>query len=383
MVWKLLSGIAAACLGVALYFAYISKNDIRLERELEKRAKDNLAEVKTHKEEASSLLARKSTQVKNLETDRDKLKQDVVTAEAESKDKSAALELSKKALEEKTQLLAAAQKQIDEAGDVGKLVEQVKALEKDKEAEDAEVAASVANIATLQEKLASVQKQTERLRTVETNSRKGVIEPTFTAHVAQSFPEWGFAVLNKGNNGGVIANAELEVKRGRNVVARLKVRNVEQAIAVADVIPGSVPRGYNVRSGDLVVAAPVTTPPPAPPVPGKSAAPGAPVAPGAPAPAPGMGAAADPFGSPAPAAAPAKPTPGDPFGSPAAPAPAAPAPAAPAPAAPAPAAPGTPAPKSADPFGEAPATAPPAGGATPPAGAGTKQSPSTADPFGK
>ena len=382
MVWKLLSGIAAACLGVALYFAYISKNDIRLERELEKRAKENLAEVKTHKEEASSLLARKSTQVKNLETDRDKLKKDVVTAEAESKDKSAALELSKKALEEKTQLLAAAQKQIDEAGDVGKLVEQVKALEKDKEAEDAEVAAAVAKIAALQEKLASVQKQTERLRTVETNSRKGVIEPTFTAHVAQSFPEWGFAVLNKGNNGGVIANAELEVKRGRNVVARLKVRNVEQAIAVADVIPGSVPRGYNVRSGDLVVAAPVTTPPPAPAVPGKPAATGAPPAP---APAPGMGAAADPFGSPAPA--PAKATPGDPFG---APAPAAPAPAKAtpgdpfgSPAAPAPAAPGAPAPKTADPFGGAPATAPPAGAATPPAGAGTKQSPSTADPFGK
>ena len=382
MVWKLLSGIAAACLGVALYFAYISKNDIRLERELEKRAKENLAEVKTHKEEASSLLARKSTQVKNLETDRDKLKKDVVTAEAESKDKSAALELSKKALEEKTQLLAAAQKQIDEAGDVGKLVEQVKALEKDKEAEDAEVAAAVAKIAALQEKLASVQKQTERLRTVETNSRKGVIEPTFTAHVAQSFPEWGFAVLNKGNNGGVIANAELEVKRGRNVVARLKVRNVEQAIAVADVIPGSVPRGYNVRSGDLVVAAPVTTPPPAPAVPGKHAATGAPPAP---APAPGMGAAADPFGSPAPA--PAKATPGDPFG---APAPAAPAPAKAtpgdpfgSPAAPAPAAPGAPAPKTADPFGGAPATAPPAGAATPPAGAGTKQSPSTADPFGK
>ena len=384
MVWKLLSGIAAACLGVALYFAYISKNDIRLERELEKRAKENLAEVKTHKEEASSLLARKSTQVKNLETDRDKLKKDVVTAEAESKDKSAALELSKKALEEKTQLLAAAQKQIDEAGDVGKLVEQVKALEKDKEAEDAEVAAAVAKIAALQEKLASVQKQTERLRTVETNSRKGVIEPTFTAHVAQSFPEWGFAVLNKGNNGGVIANAELEVKRGRNVVARLKVRNVEQAIAVADVIPGSVPRGYNVRSGDLVVAAPVTTPPPAPAVPGKPAATGAPPAP---APAPGMGAAADPFGSPAPA--PAKATPGDPFG---APAPAAPAPAkatpgdpfgSPAAPAPAPAAPGAPAPKTADPFGGAPATAPPAGGAAPPAGAGTKQSPSTADPFGK
>lgn len=369
MVWKLLSGFAAAFLGVALYFAFNSKNDIRQERDLAKRAKENLAEVNTRKEQATTIMTAKTTQVKNLEADRDKLKNEVVTAEAEGKEKAAALEVSKKALEEKTQLLAAAQKQIDEAGDVGKLVEQVKALEKDKEAEDAAVAASVAQIATLQEKLASVQKQTEHLRTVETNSRKGVIEPTFTAHVAQSFPEWGFAVLNKGNNGGVIANAELEVKHGRNVVAKLKVRNVEQSIAVADVVPGSVRPGYAVRSGDLVVAAPVTVaPPPAPktPVPGAAAAPGG--APPPVTPAPAMG--ADPFGAPPAGAPPAKPAAADPFGAP----PAAPAPAAPAPGA-APAAP--------DPFGAAPmAPTPPAGAATPPAGAGTKASPSTADPFG-
>ena len=369
MVWKLLSGIAAACLGVALYFAYISKNDIRQERDLEKRAKENLAEVKTRKEQASSVLAQKGTQVKNLEADRDKLKKEVVAAEAESKDKVAALDMAKKSLDEKTQMLSAAQKQIDDAGDVGKLVEQVKALEKDKESEDAAVAASVAKVSALQEKLATIQQQTEHLRTVEINSRKGVIEPTFTAHVAQSFPDWGFAVLNKGNNGGVIANAELDVKRGRNVVAKLKVRNVEQSIAVADVVPGSVRPGYLVRSGDLVVAAPVAAVAPAPakaPTPGKT--PPAAPAPGAPAAAP-MGAAADPFGAPAPAAG--KPAAADPFGSPAP---------APAPGAPAPA------PKTDDPFGGgAPMTTPPAGGAAPPAGTGTgtKQSPSTADPFGK
>ncbi len=366
MVWKLLSGIAAACLGVALYFAYISKNDIRQERDLEKRAKENLAEVKTRKEQASSVLAQKGTQVKNLEADRDKLKKEVVAAEAESKDKIAALDVAKKSLDEKTQMLSAAQKQIDDAGDVSKLVEQVKALEKDKETEDATVAASVAKIAALQEKLGTIQQQTEHLRTVEVNSRKGVIEPTFTAHVAQSFPDWGFAVLNKGNNGGVIANAELDVKRGRNVVAKLKVRNVEQSIAVADVVPGSVRQGYLVRSGDLVVAAPVAA---VAPTPAKTPAAGkTPTAAPAPAPgAPAMGAgAADPFGAPAPAAG--KPAAADPFGSPA-----------PAPGAPAPA----PAPKTEDPFGGAPMATPPAGGAAPPAGTGTKQSPSTADPFGK
>ncbi|MDB6140945.1 MAG: hypothetical protein JWO94_4017 [Verrucomicrobiaceae bacterium] len=351
MVWKLLSGISAACLGVALYFAYISKNDIHEERMAEQRAKANFAEVQNYKKKADDALAQKNTQLKGLEADRDKLKKDVVTTETESKDKSTAIEQSKKSLTETADQLAAIQKKIDEAGDVTKLVEQVKALQNEKKAAEDVVAAEAAKVAATQEKLAALQQQTEHLRTVESNSHKGVIEPSFTARVAQAFTDWGFAVLNKGNNGGVIANAELEVKRGKNIIARMKVRNVEQSIAVADIVKGSVPEGYAVRAGDLVVAAAAR---PEPPKPAPTATPAAgatkPVAGGATA--PSMG-AADPFG-----AAPAKPAAAaDPFGA---------APAAPAPAAAAP-----------DPFGT-PAATPPAAG-----GAGTKTSPSTADPFAK
>ncbi len=350
MVWKLLSGISAACLGVAFYFAYISKNDIREERAAEQRAKQNFATVQNDKKKADDTLAQKGTQLKGLESDRDKLKKDVVTAEAESKDKETAAEQAKKSLTETTGQLTAMQKKIEEAGDVTKLVAQVQALQSEKKSAEAIVAAESAKVASVQEKLGALQQQTEHLRTVETNSRKGVIEPTFTARVAQAFTDWGFAVLNKGNNGGVIANAELDVKRGQNIVARLKVRNVEQAIAVADIVPGTLVQGYTVRSGDLVVAAPVkkeepkkeeTKPAKGTPAP---AAPGAAPA-GAPAAAPAM---ADPFATPgAPAAAPA-------------------------------AAPGA-APAMSDPF-----ATPPAAPATPPAaGAGTKDSPSTADPFAK
>ena len=77
----------------------------------------------------------------------------------------------------------------------------------------------------------------------EVRGRKGIVEPDFTARVAQSFPNWGFVVLSKGNGGGVFANANLEVKRGKDVVAKLRVRNVEQNSAVADLIPGSVAEG--------------------------------------------------------------------------------------------------------------------------------------------
>ena len=358
--WKILSGISGACLAVALFFAFSSRNDISVEREVEARSKANFKTVKNHHKKADETLSQKNTQLAGLKTDRDKLKKDVASADEESKTKEASLETAKKSLEETSKQLAAVQKQIDDAGDVEKLVAQVQALQNEKKTEESAVAAESAKVAAIQEKQGQLQTQLEKLRTVESNSRKGVIEPTFTATIAQAFSDWGFAVLNKGNNGGVIANAELEVKRGKNIVARLKVRNVEQAISVADIVPGSVPVGYSIRSGDQVVAAPVTVAEkkmkdtPNTPVPAKGAPPAPPAK------------TDDPFGAPpAKGAAPAMGS--DPFGAPAAPAPA------PAAAAP-PAAPGM----ASDPFGTPAATPPPAA-----AGAGTKASPSTADPFAK
>ena len=342
MVWKLLTGISAACLAVAAYYAFISKNDIDTERAGEKRANANLAEVNTRKTEALEKQKQKEEQLVALNADLEKVKADVLAAAAEAQEKAAALELAKQNLEQTAQQLAAIEKKIEESGDIEKLLAQVNALKKDKEAAESALATENQQVEQAKERVAQLQKQIEVSKEAEMRSRKGELEPGFTARVAQAFSDWGFAVLNKGNAGGIIANAELNVKRGSDIVAKLKVRNVEQAISVADIVPGSLAEGDALRSGDLVVAAPVVkkdAPPPPPVDDGKAPAPQAPATPQAP---------ADPFAAPAPAMA-------DPFAAPA-----------PAPAA-APAA---------DPFG-APAPAPAAGGA------GTKESPSTADPFAK
>ena len=196
--------------------------------------------------------------------------------------------------------------------------------------------------------------QTAKLRDAEARGRRGVVAPEFTARVSKFFPEWHFAILNKGNSGGVFANADLEVKRGKNVIAKLKVKNVEQNGSVAEVVPGSLAAGDMIRTGDVVVASSTQSvvKPEAAPAADSAAKPDAAAAPAGAAPAPAAPAmSADPFGA-APAPAAAAPAMGaDPFG------------AAPAPAA-APA-------MGADPFGAAPAPA-----------AGTPAAPSTADPFG-
>jgi hypothetical protein len=371
MVWKILSALSAVCLGVAAYFANASKNDIPNELALEKRAKENLAEAKGKRLKGGEVHETKKKKLLAINEDLSKVKLEVTTAEADVKQKEAELELAKKNLEQVAQQLASVQTKIKEAGDIEKLLAQVESLKKEKEAAELEVTNQTQALAAATEKISSIQSETEKYRQLDARQRRGEIEPDFEGRIAQYFGEWGFAVLNKGNAAGVVANADLQVKRGQDIVAKLTVKNVENKISVVDVVPGSMAEGDSLRTGDLVVAAPKKAPTTIDARTEKSATGGATPTATPAAPAPG----ADPFGGGmAPVAAPA-PAPGtDPFGAAPGPAPAPAAGADPfgggmAPAAPAPAA-GT------DPFGGGMAPAAP-----PAAEAGTKASPSTADPF--
>lgn len=353
MAWKILSGIAAALLGVSLYFAVVNGKALKTEKMLADRAEKDLAATLARKKQGEEMKETKLAQVETAKKELVVTKEKVTKAAAEAQEKDAGLQLAKNTLAQVSQQVDTIQKKIDELGDVNKLLAQVDALKKEQQAADAELASQTQQLAVKQEATVQVQKQVISLRDLEARARKGVVEPGFTARLASVFGEWGFVILNKGNNGGVFANADLEVKRGHDVVAKLKVRNVEQNSAIADVVPGSVTDGERLRSGDLVFAAATqSAATPAAPKDGKADA--------APADAGG--------GAPAPAAPAAAMGASDPFA-------ASPMPAGGA-AAPAPAAGGA---MGGDPFGGA-APAPPAAGAAP-GGAGTKESPSTADPF--
>jgi len=349
MAWKLLSGIAAACLAAALYFAIVNREALTTERMLAARAEKDLAVALTRKEQGEEAQKNKTERLAVLKKELEDSKQKVTKAAAESQEKDAALQLAKTTLDQVSQQVTSIQTTINELGDVPKLLAQVAALKKDQEAAEGAVASQVQQLAMKQEAYTGLQKEITSYRDLEMRARKGIVEPGFTARVASVFNNWGFVILNKGNSGGVFANADLEVKRGKDVVAKLKVRNVEQQISVADVIPGSVAEGNSLRSGDLVVAsatqsATVAKPSDTPAVEGGAAVMPAPDA--AP-PAPNAAAmGGDPFGGATPMPAGAAPAAGDAMGS--------------------------------DPFGGAPAT--PAAPA--PGGAGTKEAPSTADPFG-
>lgn len=348
MVWKLLSALSAVCLGTACYFAWANQKALTEERKREayhvvnlQKAKDGKVEAEEAKKAAENRMAEVT---KELET----TKTSVVEAAGKAQVKEQELALVKTNLEQVTKIVNDLQKQIDEAGDIKALLAQIETIKKERTEAEGALATQNQRFAIAQERVNSLNTSAKEAEEREARGRRGIVDSDFTAKVAQSYTDWGFVVLNKGNGSGVFANADLEVKRGKDVIAKLKVRNVEQNSSVAELVTGSLTEGNSIRSGDTVVAAAEQS---AKTEKGAGAAPAAPGAAGAPAAAPGAApaAASDPFGAPA---APAPAMGSDPFGAPA------------APAAPAPA-------MGSDPFG-APAAPP----------AGAPAAPSTADPFG-
>ncbi len=362
MVWKILSALSAVCLGTACYFAWTNQKLLVEERKREGFANENLAAMTAH-------IAKAEEAKKSRETQRDMANKELETtktsvADFAAKVQTAEQELTavKTNLDQTAKVVAQNQKLIDEAGDIKGLLAQIDDIKKQRAEAEAALANQTQHLAAAQERITSLTNAAKEAEEREARGRRGIVDDDFTAKVAYSYTDWGFVVLNKGNGGGVFANADLEVKRGKDVVAKLRVRDVEQNSSVADLVKGSLAEGEHIRSGDLVVAAAEqsakTTAAKAPDGAAAPATGAAGTAPATTPPAAGAAMGSDPFGAPAPAAAPAAPAMGgDPFGAPAAPAPA-------APAAPA---------MGADPFGTPPAT-PPAGGAAP--------APSTADPFG-
>ncbi|MCB1086254.1 MAG: hypothetical protein KDM63_04360, partial [Verrucomicrobiae bacterium] len=278
-----------------------------------------------------------------------------------------------------------ARKFLAEIGDIQRVQEQMAMVRSQVEKAQIEVA-------SIQDTIDKTKLQVERLNGIASelsalkkDQEEGRIRPPFSSSVKRAYNQWGFVVIEGGNDQGVVKRAQLDVNRRGQPICKLIVTSVEPQETIAEVIPGSMVPGQTIQEGDTVTKseAPI-------PQPGDMPAPAAAPAGGVPAADPGMlpqapGASApaeNPFGDPGMqgggAPAPAAPS-NDPFGAPpaggAAPAPA-PAPAAPGNdpfgAPPAGGAAPAPAPPAAnDPFG-----APPAGGATPPAPA-----PPANDPF--
>ncbi len=193
-------------------------------------------------------------------------------AEAESKAAKAEADLAQ-LQKEKADLQTRLDANQSETASLRKRVEEAEKAAKPSETPAAAAAGSVAELQAqlddarrqldsaekekvfLSEKLQSAQErsappQEERKRR-ETGTRRTGVRGTVLA-VNQAY---NFVVLNLGARQGVEPNSEMLVLREGTLIGKIRISSVEPATAIGDIITGSLARGVQVQSGDMVIYA--------------------------------------------------------------------------------------------------------------------------------
>lgn len=91
--------------------------------------------------------------------------------------------------------------------------------------------------------------------TKEKDARKDLLRKNnFEGRILAVNQAWNFVIVNLGDRNGVTNNVEMLIKRGSQLIGKVRVTSVEPSTSVADIVSNSVPGGLTVQPGDQVVS---------------------------------------------------------------------------------------------------------------------------------
>ncbi len=148
--------------------------------------------------------------------------------------------------------------QKEKLAEVGDLEAAVKRLE-EVQTENATLSTRLGSLTSESNSLAgaseNLQSQIDGISQQIKDAENGKVPDNFAASIAQVYPQWGFVVLAAGNEQRAAEGATLAVLRGGVEVAQLKITDLLQNRAVADVLPGTLSDGVTLEPGDRVFPA--------------------------------------------------------------------------------------------------------------------------------
>ena len=106
---------------------------------------------------------------------------------------------------------------------------------------------------SLQAKLKDAEAQLMDLRQREAQRKSKVMRSGLEGRILAVNSSWNFVVISLGDRNGVINNAELLIKRGSQLVGKVRVTSVEPSTSIADIVVNSVRSGLSVQPGDTVI----------------------------------------------------------------------------------------------------------------------------------
>lgn len=104
-------------------------------------------------------------------------------------------------------------------------------------------------------KKAAAESQTlvTRLKAQQTDRAKAISLTSRTGTVSAVNSEFGFVIVNLGQNQGVSSESKLLVKRGNQLIGKLNIVQIGGNTTVADIVTKSITAGFEILPGDEVI----------------------------------------------------------------------------------------------------------------------------------
>jgi len=201
-------------------------------------AKKDLATAVADKEQAASQLASATTDLEKSKKDLSDAQAQVTTAATDK----ATLQASYDDIKGKYDALVAAgtgtsgQPVTPEIQDLKARVEEASTL-----------------VTKLQQENTDLKTKVSELQAIRDKHNLEIAKKSTEGRILAVNPAWNFVVLNLGDKQGVASNTELLVKRGNQLVGKIRVTSVEPSTSIADIVGNSVPHGTVISPGDHVI----------------------------------------------------------------------------------------------------------------------------------
>ena len=106
---------------------------------------------------------------------------------------------------------------------------------------------------SLQAKLKDQDSQLASLKEREAQRKAKTLRIGLEGKILAVNSSWNFVVLSLGDRNGVVNGAELLIKRGSQLIGKVRITSVEPSTSIADIVPNSIRGSLAVQPGDSVI----------------------------------------------------------------------------------------------------------------------------------
>jgi peptidoglycan hydrolase CwlO-like protein len=107
--------------------------------------------------------------------------------------------------------------------------------------------------ASLQTKIKEIEGEVSTLRQYEADRKAKMMRKGLEGTILAVNPSWNFVIISLGDRNGIVENSELLIKRGNQLIGKLRITSVEPSTSVADIVVNSVRTGLSIQPGDTVI----------------------------------------------------------------------------------------------------------------------------------